>query len=145
MPAQRPINDAMLILERNGLVLLAERAGTGYADGLLNLPSGKVDQGEDVVTAAIREAREEVGVDVAPEAVRIVHVTHFLNPEGEPRVGWFLATSHWTGEPRNAEPHKCAGIAWHPIGHLPDTVVPYNAHGIGQYLKGEPFSVLGWP
>jgi hypothetical protein len=39
--------DVMLILERNGHVLLAERSGTGYADGAFNLPSGKLDPHED--------------------------------------------------------------------------------------------------
>ncbi|MFF1908610.1 NUDIX domain-containing protein [Kitasatospora sp. NPDC058218] len=134
----------MLILERNGLVLLAERAGTGYSDGLLNLPSGKVDEGEDVISAAIREAWEEVGVRVEREAVRIVHVMHYRNPEGEVRVGWFLAASEWAGEPYNAEPHKCAGISWQPINDLPENAQPYNAAGITRYLKGEPFSVVGW-
>jgi 8-oxo-dGTP diphosphatase len=53
--------DVMLILERDGLVLLADRSGTGYAAGALNLPSGKLEPGEDVVAAVIREAHEEVG------------------------------------------------------------------------------------
>ncbi|WP_415954390.1 hypothetical protein [Streptomyces sp. KLOTTS4A1] len=42
------------------------------------------------------------------------------------------------------EPHKCAGLSWHPYDQLPDNTVPYNALGIAHYLKGEPFSVHGW-
>ncbi|MFF9901248.1 NUDIX domain-containing protein [Streptomyces longispororuber] len=141
---QQPVNDVMLILERDGAVCLAERQGTGYADGLLNLPSGKLDEHEDVFDAVIREAREETGLVIEREALRIVHVMHFRNPEGEPRVGWFFVAGQWEGEPRNMEPHKCAGLSWHPIDHLPDTTVPYNALGIAHYLKGEPFSVHGW-
>jgi hypothetical protein len=30
------VNDVMIILERDGAVCLAERQGTGYADGKLN-------------------------------------------------------------------------------------------------------------
>ena len=56
------IVDVMLTLERDGQVLLAERSGTGYADGWYNLPSGKLEEYEDVVAAIIREAWEEVGV-----------------------------------------------------------------------------------
>ena len=52
---QQPVIDVMLILERDGTVCLAERQGTGYADGMLNLPSGKLDDGEDVFEAVIRE------------------------------------------------------------------------------------------
>lgn len=140
----RTVIDVMLILEREGHLLLAERANTGYADGRLNLPSGKVDPGESVVDAVIREAHEEVGVRVPADALRPVHVMHLRNPEGEPRVGWFFATSHWDGEPFNAEPHKCTGISWHPADQLPAHTVPYNAYGIAHYLKGEPFSVHGW-
>ncbi|MBZ9645289.1 NUDIX domain-containing protein [Streptomyces sp. PSKA30] len=141
---QKPVNDVMIILERDGAVCLAERQGTGYADGMLNLPSGKLDPDEDVFDAAIREAWEEIGVTIERDALRIVHVMHFRNPEGEPRVGWFFTARHWKGEPRNTEPHKCAGLSWHPSDQLPDNTVPYNALGIAHYLKGEPFSVHGW-
>jgi mutator protein MutT len=136
--------DVMIILERDGHLLLAERANTGYADGLLNLPSGKVDPGENVIEAVVREAREEVGIHLEPPALRIAHVMHMRNPEGRTRVGWFFAADRWEGEPVNAEPHKCAGISWHPADRLPSHTVPYNAYGIGHYLKGEPFSVHGW-
>ncbi|MFG2737272.1 NUDIX domain-containing protein [Streptomyces harbinensis] len=136
--------DVMIILERGDRILLAERANTGYADGLLNLPSGKVDPGESVIEAAVREAQEEVGITIDPAALRTVHVMHYRNPEGRPRIGWFFATAHWTGEPVNAEPHKCAGIAWHHPAQLPDHTVPYNATGIAHYLKGDMFSVHGW-
>ncbi|GAB2871620.1 NUDIX hydrolase [Streptomyces mayteni] len=142
--SQRPHLDALIILERAGQVLLAERADTGYADGLLNLPSGKVEHGESVVAAAIREAREEVGVDLDPHALRIVHTMHYRTPEGAPRVGFFFATARWDGTPHNAEPHKCAGLFWHDPHRLPTTVVRYNALGIGHYLRGEPASVHGW-
>ncbi|MCA1702336.1 MAG: hypothetical protein LC808_03320 [Actinobacteria bacterium] len=39
-------------------VLLALRDGTGYADGQWNLPSGKLEIGEDGVSALVREAAE---------------------------------------------------------------------------------------
>ncbi|MDT0344016.1 NUDIX hydrolase [Streptomyces litchfieldiae] len=136
--------DAMIILERGDRVLLAERLGTGYADGRLNLPIGKVDPGENALDAAVREAREEVGVTIDPAVLRPVHVMHFRNPEGQARVGWFFATARWDGEPVNAEPHKCAGIGWHRADQLPGNIVRYNALGIAHYLKGEPFSFHGW-
>ncbi|WP_351234600.1 NUDIX domain-containing protein [Streptomyces sp. NPDC002133] len=52
-----PQNDAMLIMKRQDTILLARRHNTGYTDGLLNLPSGKVDPGEDPYDAIVREAR----------------------------------------------------------------------------------------
>jgi 8-oxo-dGTP diphosphatase len=134
----------MLILEREGQVLLAERSGTGYADGALNLPSGKLDPGEDVVTAVIREAREEIGISLARTAVRAVHVMHHRNPEGETRIGWFFTADHWDGEPYNAEPQKCARLIWAPLTSLPPATWPYTAAGLNQYQHGTSFSLHGF-
>jgi 8-oxo-dGTP diphosphatase len=50
-------------------LLLQLRAGWTHQGGTWGLPGGARDSHEDVVTAALREAREEVGV--APEDVTI--------------------------------------------------------------------------
>lgn len=143
---QPPVHEVMLILERGDDLLLAERAN-GYAAGQLNLPSGKVefDRDEDVFAAVAREAKEEVGVHIEPASLRIVHVMQYRNPDGDVRLSWFLAASHWSGEPMNAEPDKCARILWCKRSEIPDTTYESNALGIQHYLKGEPFSVHGWP
>ncbi|MFD7896501.1 NUDIX domain-containing protein [Streptomyces sp. NPDC059743] len=133
----------MLILEQGEYLLLAERAG-GYAAGQLNLPSGKVEFGEDVFEAVAREGQEEVGVTIHRDSLRIVHVMQYKNPEGGVRLSWFLATSHWDGEPVNAEPDKCARIMWCKRSEIPDNTYESNALGIQHYLKGEPHSVHGW-
>jgi 8-oxo-dGTP pyrophosphatase MutT (NUDIX family) len=137
--------DVHLILERaDGHVLLAERAGTGYADGLLNVPGGKLEDGEDVRTAAIREAREELGVVVDPGDTRYVCVVHHRNPGEEARVGFFFATSVWAGEPVNAEPDKCAGLLWADPDDLPGHTIAYSAAGVRAYREGSAFVLHGW-
>ncbi|MFD9463106.1 hypothetical protein [Streptomyces sp. NPDC060027] len=65
---QQPMNDVMLILERNGAV-----EGTGYADGLLNPSLREARRGEDVFDAVIWEGLEETGIIVDRKALRIVH------------------------------------------------------------------------
>jgi 8-oxo-dGTP diphosphatase len=145
MTVQRPVIDAMLILRRDdGRVLLAERANTGYADGQLNVPSGKVEDGENAIEAVIREAWEEIGIKLNHDGVTTVHVVHHRNPEGEPRIGWFCVATRWDGEPVNREPHKCAGLQWADPNQLPRHTVPYVAVGITAYLNGTPHSVHGW-
>ncbi|GFJ94739.1 NUDIX hydrolase [Phytohabitans rumicis] len=137
----------MLLLIRAGDILLALRDGTGYADGLWNLPSGKLEAGEHALAAVLREAREEVGVHLGPADLRPAGTLHYRNPEGQGRLGLFFAATadpDRHGEPVNAEPHKCAGIGWFPIGTLPPNTVPYTAEGVGLYLRGEPFGVAGW-
>ena len=56
-----------IILRRGGDVLLQLREGTGYRDGhWACAAAGHVEAGESVVQAAVREAREEVGVRIDP-------------------------------------------------------------------------------
>ena len=50
-------------------VLIAKRVPRGLNAGQWALPGGKLDPGEDAVTAALRELHEEAGLDVAPAAV----------------------------------------------------------------------------
>ena len=48
-------------------VLVAQRSGGPY-DGLWEFPGGKVEPGESDLSALVRECREELGVDVLPQA-----------------------------------------------------------------------------
>jgi ADP-ribose pyrophosphatase YjhB (NUDIX family) len=108
----RTVVDVMLILVDGDRVLLALREGTGYADGLWNLPSGKLKAEEDVVGALIRESREEVSLCIGRDEVRIVVVLHRRNPGGEARIGFFFEVASdpgCQGVPVNAEPGKWVG------------------------------------
>ena len=58
----RPLLAASLAVFRNGRVLLARRAAPPYA-GRYTLPGGLVEPGETLAEAALRETREEVGVE----------------------------------------------------------------------------------
>jgi 8-oxo-dGTP diphosphatase len=104
--------------------------------------AGHLDGGEPVKQAMIREAREEVGITIAPEDVDVVGVMH-RRSEDE-RIDWFLAASTWSGEVTNAEPHKCDRLDWFPLDALPDNVIPYVRRAIDNYRRGAWFDSFGW-
>ncbi|MEU6379254.1 NUDIX domain-containing protein [Streptomyces sp. NPDC046909] len=139
----RAIIDVHLLLVRDMNVLLTRRRGS-YGDGMWHLPSGKVEKGESVETAVIREAREEVGIMVKTADLRCVHAIHVQHPGEEPRVGFFFEATQWHGEPVNREPTKCSAVEWFPLDGLPEATISYPAAGIAAYQAGVPFSVLGW-
>lgn len=121
-------------------VLMGRRRGTGYGDGLWHLPSGHLEAGESVVRAAVREAREEVGVVVDPDDLTFVHVMH----RAPDRVGLFFAANRWAGEPYNAEPHKCSELGWWPLDRLPADMVGYPAAALARIRDGVPFAHHEW-
>ncbi|GAB3163303.1 NUDIX domain-containing protein [Microbispora hainanensis] len=125
----RPVVDVHLLLTDGEKVLLGRREGTGYADGEWQImPSGHLEEGESVVDAAVREAREELGIEV--DGCEVVHVMHHHNAGGTARIGMFLVPHSITGTPVNAEPHKCAELAWFPFDRLPERTVPYARAGV---------------
>ncbi|MEU4328690.1 2'-5' RNA ligase family protein [Nonomuraea dietziae] len=132
----RTIVDVHVLFVREGRVLLGRRANTGYADGLWHLPSGHLEEGESALAAAVREAREEVGVVIDPADLTFVHAMH----RAPDRMGLFFRAERWTGEPYNAEPGKCAALDWHPLDALPDDLVPYPEAALLAILRGEPFA-----
>jgi 8-oxo-dGTP diphosphatase len=141
----RSIVDVYVLLRRpDGMILLLERAGTGYADGQLCPPSGHLEAGESVVQGVIREAREEVGVRIDPADLAFSHVIHHRNPLGQARIGFFFSTTRWRGEPVNTEPHKCAGLYWVDPARPPVNTVPYTAAALAAITRGASFSLDGW-
>lgn len=135
--------DAYLMLVRDGTVLLGLRHNTRFAANQWLLPAGRVEPGETVLAAAVREAREEIGLVLAPEALRLTYVMHALWVGG-PRVGFFFTVQRWNGEPVNTEPDKCAAIAWHPLGALPADTAPYARTALADIAAGRSLGFWGW-
>ena len=139
----RHLIDVHVLLIRDAELLLTRRRG-GAFDGMWHLPSGKLDAGEDVLTAAAREADEEIGVMIDPLDLAHVHTVHVNGSGPEPRLGLFFATTRWIGEPVNREPDKCSGMGWFDLHSLPADLIEYPAAGITAYRNGVPFSIIGW-
>ena len=144
---QRCTLDVFLLLTRHDHVLLALRQGTGFADGMWNLPSGKAENAETAITAVIREAHEELGIQLTGHEISYAATVHCRNSDTDTRIGLFFhadAKDSPLDTPYNAEPHKCAKIAWHPMTMLPDATMPYSALGVSLYQRKAHFGTIGW-
>ncbi len=145
MTAHRFPVDVLVIVRRDGMILLTERAGGVYMAGSWAVPGGKVEAGETVEQAAVRELVEEVGIQVRPADVRFVGVTHHCPPHGDARVGFaFLVDVAAEVEPVNQEPDKCSALAWADPRDLPGQTMPYTCEVVRLYREGQTYSLHGW-
>jgi 8-oxo-dGTP diphosphatase len=134
--AQFPVT-VHLFFFRDNQILLLRRFNTGFRDGEYSVPAGHLDGGETVMQAGIREAKEEVGVDLKEGNMAFATVMHRI--EDEERVDFFVQVHKWDGEPFNAEPEKCDDVCWVEIDSLPDNTVPYVKQALQNHLSKIPF------
>lgn len=142
MPRFTLIPEVHLLLHDRGRLLLLRRHATGYEDGNWSVVAGHVDGGEPARVAMAREADEEAGLVIAPDALRLCHVIHRRSTAE--RLSLFFTAERWAGTPVNREPHKCSELAWHPEHALPANMVPYVRHAIEQAARGVAYSEFGW-
>ncbi|SDD71625.1 ADP-ribose pyrophosphatase YjhB, NUDIX family [Paenibacillus sp. UNCCL117] len=127
-----------LLFIRDGRILLLRRANTGFEDGKFSLVAGKLDGGEEVRAAAVREAYEESGLLVKIEDLEVVQVIHRNSDSGE-WVDFFLNVRAWEGEPCNREPDKCSELGWFPLDALPSDMIGYVKQTVEKIVRGEGF------
>ena len=126
----RVVPAAYVFLRRNESVLLQLRQNTGYRDGYwAAAAAGHVEADESVLEAAVREAREELGIELPPttsQPLCAMHRTHGNHRPVDERVDFFFSCTTWQGEPRVVEPEKSGGLTWFALADLPDNVVPHE-------------------
>jgi len=105
MPAltrpQWPRPAASAAVFRDGRVLIVER-GKGALRGVWSLPGGHIEPGERAMAAAMREIKEETGVDAALLGLADVHDVLLRNESGELAAHYVIAVyfGRWlSGEP----------------------------------------------
>jgi mutator protein MutT len=150
MPKDRhkAVPASYLMLLKDGKVLLARRQNTEYMNGKYALPAGHVEAGETFTQCIIRESKEEIGVDLASENLKMAHMTYRISePEWNDlryRIDVFFVCEKWGGEIKNMEPDKCDDIAWFDLDKLPENIVPYVRQAIENIRDKKFYSEFGW-
>ena len=143
----RPYIACFVILKKDDKVAMVLRKNTGWIDGYLGLPAGKVEYGEPFALGAIREAKEEVGVHLAASDLEFVHVAHRHGENDEEIMEWvdvYFEAVHWQGEPHNAEPEKSERLEWVSLKALPKNIVPSQRAALEEITAQRRYSEYGW-
>lgn len=129
----------IIILNKEGKVLLGKRhpdpdkADSAFRSaGEWSLPGGKLDWGESFEDGAIREVKEETGLDIKNPQVVSVHNcrnehAHFMT------VG--LLATEFTGQPQVMEPDEMTEWAWYDFQNMPQPRYFPSFMVIENYLK----------
>lgn len=107
------------------------------------MPAGHLDGGETAREGGAREIREEIGLEIKPEDMNVVHVM-FRKSDTSERIDFFMTASSYIGEITNMEPHKCDDLQFFPLDNLPENIVDYVKVAIENYRKGITYSEYGW-
>ena len=138
-----PYIASFVILKQAGKTAFVLRANTRWMNGYYGLPSGKVEPGETYTQAAVREAKEEAGVDIEPQNLVFVHAAHRHGKDSE-WVDIYFEATQWQGKPYNAEPHKSSELAWLDSLALPNNTVPTVRAALMAIQSGQLYSEHGW-
>lgn len=137
------IGSSYLILIKENNILLLKRANTGFMDGYYGLPSGHLDGNETAREGGAREIKEEIGININPLDLKVVHIMH-RKAEKDERIDFFMETEKYDGEIQNCEPEKCAELKWFPLDDLPENIIPYIKEALNNYKSGIFYSEFGW-
>ncbi len=130
-----------LLLKDDKVLLAMKKRGVGV--GKWNGVGGKVEEKETIEQAAIRETREEIGIDLSgPRCLKNVGSLKFYfkdKPESNQHMHIFIAVN-FSGEPAESEEMK---PVWYSYGDVPfHAMWPDDIHWLplvlaGKKIKGE--------
>jgi ADP-ribose pyrophosphatase YjhB (NUDIX family) len=128
-----PFPTVSVTILKDGQVLLGKRRGEP-GQGKWAMPSGYIEQDEDFLTAAVREAKEETGLDIVLRGILNVE-SAFIPPD------YYFLTVHLLAEVVGGElsaNDDLAELGWYPLaGPLPELAFAPDADVIRACAAGD--------
>ncbi|MBI5469981.1 NUDIX domain-containing protein [Candidatus Kaiserbacteria bacterium] len=124
------VQGVRVIVIHDGKVLLVRH---WYAPGVLTLPGGGVDEGEDPADAAIREVKEETGATI--NSITGI-IGGYVGPMGKRDTVRVYLSEDSDGLISVFPNFEIMSKSWNPLTDLPDDLSPGNLRRIEAYLRG---------
>lgn len=130
---RNPLPAVSVLIIDNGKVVLGKRKGDP-GKGNWSIPSGYIEYEEDFLNTAVREAKEETGLDVAITSV--LHISSaFLSPDFH-FLGIYVLAEVIAGKLEAGDDLET--IAWFPIqGPLPEMAFDQDEEIIREFAAGK--------
>ncbi len=111
---------AAALVRGDGAVLVQQRPPGGAHGGLWEFPGGKLEAGEALVEALLRELDEELGIAVEPDTAEPLAFSSSTESWGEILLLLYVCR-RWRGTPR---PRFASAIAWTTPAAMTDLAMP---------------------
>ena len=121
-----------IILIDDNKILLQKRKGSKLWPGYYALPAGHIDEGETQYDALVREAKEELGIEINPNDIinnYVVLRRNFFEIDGkilEPYIDYYFEIKKYNGVPKIIEEDKCDELLWADVNNLPEPFINYE-------------------
>lgn len=136
---------SVAIYDGLGHVLMLQRGPNSiYGAGLWALPAGHIEEGESLQACAVREVREEVGLTVQPQHLRLTDVHSSRDSSGLHRLSFLFRTDQWIGKETLCEPEAHSNLMWFPIDALPVDMVPHYGPWLSRSPWGSVYTESDW-
>ena len=130
-----------LILKKDNGILLMRRFNTGWNDGKYALMGGHVEDMENPVDAVIREAREELGLNLKEENLKF----KMIMPVYPDHIYIYFECESFEGEPINNEPSECDDVRFFDIEKLPKNLIDADRQALHSiYSENLDFDTFGY-
>jgi 8-oxo-dGTP diphosphatase len=122
---QQNIGCGAIIVKDNSILLIRKRS-------YWNRPGGRVEEGESIEEALLREVREEVGIEIRIE--KLLDTQTFAE-KGLIWTAYAYLATYVSGQAKNMEPDKHDEIRWFNIDAIPDNTKDYVRESIHMYVE----------
>ena len=133
-----------LIIKDNKVLM--ELRKNKFDAGLYSLVGGCMEDGETVKQAAVREIKEEVGLEVHEDDIEVISVLHRITPKPDSwqSIEFVLLVNKFSGNPNLLENNVCGDLKWFPLENLPQNISHCAKQAIDNYINKEMFSEINF-
>ena len=104
---------------------------------------GHVESGESLTDAVIREANEELGIEILKHDISF-STCSYTKFEERPYNFYYFKVDKFSKIPIIKEPEKCLDLRWFKLEALPESLIPDVKTIINNHINGIKFAELGW-